>query len=393
MLGASRRQLIAQFLGESLLVAGDRDGGRAGAGRAQPAAAQPLPRCRDEHHLFRATAACSARSSALVLLVGLAGGLYPAFFLSRFQPAKMLEGEPVVGRRAGHRTAAQPARRRPVRGLDRPDHLHRDRSTRKPSTRATADPGYEREGLLQIDNIGRATSDPARVPTLLREIGKVEGVRRSAARPSASPPCDGEYRRSPRPARPRRSSSSSTGSTRLLPRRWASRRSPAAPSSKAGAMDDSTIERFPPDPATRRRSPWRGDGNVVLNELAARRLGYRAARRRDRQDAAAPTTATSRRSAATPVTIVGVVEDSRFRSIREPIEPMIFRLRPPAAELAAGPLHRHRRRGPRPHRTGVAADRAGRPVRGRVQRGHRPRALRRRGGARGRSSPPSPCWR
>ena len=37
VLGANRRQLIVQFLGESVLIAGDRDAARAGAGRAAAA--------------------------------------------------------------------------------------------------------------------------------------------------------------------------------------------------------------------------------------------------------------------------------------------------------------------------------------------------------------------
>ena len=86
----------------------------------------------------------------LVLLVGAAGGLYPGFLSCRASSPRGAQGQQVLGR-----AAAAPgrlrnvARRRPVRGLDRPDHLHlgdlrADRLCAElsiPASTATADPG------------------------------------------------------------------------------------------------------------------------------------------------------------------------------------------------------------------------------------------------------------
>jgi putative ABC transport system permease protein len=86
-------------------------------------------------------------------------------------------------------------------------------------------------------------------------------------------------------------------------------------------MDDSTTP-FPEDEAAERAMVQRGY-NVVLNQLAVRRLGL-----------GTPQQAVGRtiKLLANPdyggivnVTIIGVVQDSRFRSIRETIDPIIFR--------------------------------------------------------------------
>ena len=64
--------------------------------------------------------------------------------------------------------------------------------------------------------------------------------------------------------------------------------------------------------------------NVVVNELAARRLGFSDPREavggRFRMGIA------SEEAGLVPINIVGVVRDARFRSIREPLEPIIYRL-------------------------------------------------------------------
>jgi len=78
-----------------------------------------------------------------------------------------------------------------------------------------------------------------------------------------------------------------------------------------------------PDPAADRALAERGI-NVVVNELAARRLGFRSPR--DAVGAQLRMFLASEEAGLVPITIVGVVRDTRFRSIREPIEPIVYRL-------------------------------------------------------------------
>jgi putative ABC transport system permease protein len=64
--------------------------------------------------------------------------------------------------------------------------------------------------------------------------------------------------------------------------------------------------------------------NVVINELAAQRMGFRTP-----QEAVGKTIGVSYfdpEDGLVPTHIIGVVRDSRFRSIREPLDPIMFRL-------------------------------------------------------------------
>ena len=64
------------------------------------------------------------------LVVSLVAGSYPAFYLSKFQPARVLRGRAVGG---GGRVAAERTRRAPVRDLGLPDHGHARRDGSAPT--------------------------------------------------------------------------------------------------------------------------------------------------------------------------------------------------------------------------------------------------------------------
>jgi putative ABC transport system permease protein len=93
---------------------------------------------------------------------------------------------------------------------------------------------------------------------------------------------------------------------------------------KERALDNVSMPFPENDPEAERALALRG-GNVVINQLAAERLGYRSA-----QDAVGKEVrvALSLDTAQplVPVRIVGVVADSRFRTIRTPVEPIMYRL-------------------------------------------------------------------
>jgi putative ABC transport system permease protein len=86
--------------------------------------------------------------------------------------------------------------------------------------------------------------------------------------------------------------------------------------------DDATTP-FPEVPEAERALVARGV-NLVINELAAKRMGFTS-----------PSAAVGKSikisydekyGGLLPATIIGVVQDSRFRSIREPLDPIMFRV-------------------------------------------------------------------
>ena len=79
---------------------------------------------------------------------------------------------------------------------------------------------------------------------------------------------------------------------------------------------------FPPTPEAQRALVARG-ANIVINELAARRMGFR-----DPAEAVGKIVQVGfvepEYGGVVPTRIIGVVRDLRFRSIREPIDPIMF---------------------------------------------------------------------
>ncbi len=90
VLGASRRQLIGQFIGESLLMAVIAV---VIALALAELVIRPFAAFMNADMTFHYLGADGMLwpAIALVLIVGVLGGLYPAFFLSRFQPASVLK--------------------------------------------------------------------------------------------------------------------------------------------------------------------------------------------------------------------------------------------------------------------------------------------------------------
>ena len=93
--------------------------------------------------------------------------------------------------------------------------------------------------------------------------------------------------------------------------------------SERQALDDTTLPLDSEDPEAEVAALARRGYNVVINALAARRLGYR-----DPADAVGRTLLADdgdvETVGRTPVTVIGIVGDSRFRSIRDPVAPTIF---------------------------------------------------------------------
>jgi putative ABC transport system permease protein len=320
VLGAKRTQLIVQFLGESLLITGF---------------AMLLALAITELALPYLSAFLNADMQVtywgldgvllpvliLFLVVGLAGGLYPAFYLSAYQPAAVLKANKsstetqgtgrlrnilVVGQFAVSIgliicTIVVYAQTRYVQDTDL---------------------GLQRDGLIQAGNMNRATVVPL-TEIIIREIGRVDGVESVAGTnitiatdnvtntnvivPGRTEPLLlGNYSVHP--------DLFATMRLRLLAGRTLSRRY-ANDLLDLPTGDDPNVE-----PAMRAMTQ-RGL-NIVVNRLAAEQMGYR-----DPHEAIGRTLRADvfpEEIGMLPATIVGVVENSRFRSLRESVEPAMF---------------------------------------------------------------------
>ncbi|HYD14550.1 MAG TPA: ABC transporter permease [Allosphingosinicella sp.] len=320
VLGANRRQLITQFLGESVLIA------CISMLLALAMVELLLP-------LFSGFLDADLRMQylgwdgmllpvlGLTLLVGAAGGLYPAFYLSRFQPAQVLKANKSSSEASGSgllRNILVVGQFAVSIGLIICTAVVYAQTVYA----QTADPGYRRDGILQVEGIGRRQIVPIQ-ETLIREIERVPGVQ-SAARTTIGVATQNSTNEGV--LLPGRSDPINIGSyqvdykffdtmgIRLLAGRAFDQNRP---------MDDATVP-FPTDPAAQRAIIARGGVNVVINESAARKLGWRN-----------PAEAVGKQVRAgifgqeyglVPVNIIGVVQDSRFRSIREPLDEIMFRI-------------------------------------------------------------------
>lgn len=320
VLGANRRQLITQFLGESILLTG------IAMLLALAIAELTLPLLSgfvraDLQLTYFGEGGVLLPVIGLLLLVGLAGGLYPAFYLSRYQPAAVLKAnqssaEPVGSGRL--RSVLVVAQFAISIGLIICTAIVYSQT----EYARTNDPGYQREGLIQIPNLNRAQIAPL-TDTLIREIERIDGVKHAAGT-SITPAATTTLNTSVQvPGRTRpitigwygvHPNFFDTMGIRLLAGRKLSRR----------FANDSTFIPFEPEGAAEpamRALAQRG-ANVVVNALAAKQMGF-----------ATPAEALGKQIKVNqlpdeygllPVTIVGVAQDSRFRSLREPVEAMIY---------------------------------------------------------------------
>jgi putative ABC transport system permease protein len=320
VLGAQRRQLVVQFLGESLLLTG------LATLLALALAELTLPLLSNFldaqiELTYFGSGGVLLPVLGLLLLVGLAGGLYPAFYLSRFQPADVLRAnrssaEPLSsGRLRAVLVVAQFAISIGLITCTAVVYAQTEYAR-------TTDPGYTREGLMTVDNMTRAAViDQAE--TVIREMEKVDGV--TSVSGANIVPASGTTLNT---------NVQVPGRTKPLTIGWYSVHPNFFGTMGIDLLAGRTLSRqyandsgkvpYEPDEATEaagRAMVLRGL-NIVVNERAARQMGF-----------GDPAAAVGRQVKVdqfgaeigmTPATIVGVVENSRFRSVREPVEPMIF---------------------------------------------------------------------
>jgi putative ABC transport system permease protein len=318
VLGATRRQLIAQFLAESVLIAGIAMLlALAMAELLLPALSNFLDATLRMHYF--GWDGMLLPILGLTLLVGAAGGVYPAFYLSRFQPAVVLKANKSAAEASGSgilRNILVVGQFAVSIGLIICTAVVYAQTVYA----RTSDPGYRRDGLIQVENFGRRQLLP-RADAIVREMERVPGVR-SVGRsgigidtqnstntgvqvPGQSDPVNiGNYSVDANFFR--------TMGIELVAGRLFDENRPG---------DDSTMP-FPATNEAERALVARGV-NIVINELAATRMGFR-----NPADAVGKTMMVGFFDAddgLVPTHIIGVVRDTRFRSIRQPIDPIMFR--------------------------------------------------------------------
>ncbi|QAY76823.1 FtsX-like permease family protein [Sphingosinicella sp. BN140058] len=318
VLGARRGQLIAQFLAESLLVTS------VALLIALALVELLLPSFSrflgaDLSLTYLGSDGIALPALGLLVLVGCAGGLYPAFHLSRYRPAAVIRA---------NRSSAEPMGTGRLRnalvviqfavsiGLIVCTGIvyAQTRFLRE------SDPGYRRDGLIQIDNMQRAAVI-GQTDTVIRRIAAVEGVRSVAGSDIIAASDTTLMRPITMPGRPKpvmlgwysvHPDFFRTMGVDILVGRTLSRQ----------FANDNGFVPFDTAEATlagERALAGRGL-NVVVNRLAARQMGFP-----DPQAALGKQVGADQGDPGVlPLTIVGVVEDSRFRSLRQPLEPMIF---------------------------------------------------------------------
>ncbi|MEP9359858.1 FtsX-like permease family protein [Sphingomonas sp. KR3-1] len=318
VLGATRGQLIGQFLGESLLMAG----AAMLLALALVELATPwLAAWIDADLTVRYLGAGGMLLPAigLFLATGLLGGLYPAFYLSRFQPAEVLRANKSAAETAGSgrlRSALVVLQFAIAIGLIASTAVIWSQTRYV----QTVDPGYRRDGLIQIDNAWRFAGDNGEYEAARRELLAVPGVV-AAGRTSLGVATQNRNILAVRaPGAPESLSMGVYGvdaelfrtlDMRLLAGRFLGdqRANDAMPRAKDGI----------PAEAAQAALVQRGV-NIVVNRNAAAMLGFASP-----QAAIGKTVKVGVDGAAmVSSTIVGVVEDTRFRTARDPVEPLVY---------------------------------------------------------------------
>ncbi|MGQ0558592.1 MAG: ABC transporter permease [Sphingosinicella sp.] len=320
-LGAARKQLIAQFIGESLLIASVA----MLLALALVELLMPFYAAFLEANLsvtYFGEGGIALPVLVLVLAVGVLGGLYPAFFISRFQPAQVLKANQSTNETPGTgrlRSALVIGQFAVSIGLIICTAIVYAQTVYA----RTVDPGYNRSHILQVDELARRQLG-SRAPSIVeavRRLPMVEAVGRTTIGvatdnnnnsgvmvPGRSDPVNiGQYQVD-------EGFFDAMGMT-LIAGRWYDVNRP---------LDDMTTP-FPQDLAAERALAARG-ANVVINELAARRLGVS-----NPADAVGRTfraAVVDNEVGLVPVTVIGVVRDARFRSMRETLDPIMFQNTP-----------------------------------------------------------------
>jgi putative ABC transport system permease protein len=318
VLGASRKQLIVQFVSESILISAVS---MLLALALVELLIRPFAAFLDADISLRYLGKDGILLPAigLTLLVGVISGIYPAFFLSRFQPAQVLKANRSASETPGSgriRAALVVLQFAVSIGLIVCTAVIYGQTVYARSV----DPGYHRDHILQVEELSRAQLWPL-AESLVERVKRVPGVvdagltdiginTNNESNQFIIPPGSnkqvliGQYNVG--------EGYLNAMGLKLLAGRWFDANRP---------VDDMTIP-YPKDKNVEKAIAQRGV-NVVINAYAARKLGFRTP-----QDAIGQVVKSELigdENGLVNITIIGVVGDSRFRTVRTPIEPIMFR--------------------------------------------------------------------
>jgi putative ABC transport system permease protein len=319
VLGASRRQLMTQFMVESVLVAGlSMLLALAAVELLLPALGGFLDA--DLEMRYFGAGGMLLPILALTVLVGAAGGIYPALYLSRFQPAQVLKANKSSAEASGSgrlRSALVIGQFAVSIGLIVCTAVVYSQTVHA----RTSDPGYKREGILQVEGLNRRQL-AGRGEALSRQIAAVDGVV-GVGRTGIGVATANQTNTAIRV--PGRDQPIGIGSYAIDEGFFDAMGIELIAGRKLSADRPMDVDprAFPPDEAADLAFARRGI-NLVVNELATRRLGF--AQPSDAVGAQLSMFLVSEEAGLVPITIVGVVRDTRFRSVRDPLEPIAYRL-------------------------------------------------------------------
>ncbi|MFL6770610.1 MAG: ABC transporter permease [Sphingomicrobium sp.] len=318
VLGANRRQLIIQFVGESILISAVS---MILALALVELLVKPFAAFLDSDLSlsYFGKEGILLPAVVLTLLVGITSGLYPAFFLSRFQPAQVLKANRSAAETPGSgrlRTALVVLQFAVSIGLIICTAVIYGQTVYARSV----DPGFKRDHILQVDEMGRAQLWPM-AEMIVNRIKRVPGVV-AAGLTDIGVATNNNNNSGIIPPGVNKSINigqynvgegffDAMGLT-LKAGRWFDASRP---------MDDTTIP-YPQDRAVEKAIAQRGI-NVVLNEYAVKKLGFKSP-----QDAIGKVVKSELldpEDGLININIIGVVGDSRFRTVRTPIDPIMFK--------------------------------------------------------------------
>ena len=316
VMGASRHQLVVQFLSESLVVA------LISMLVALAIVELTLPFLSaflkaDLSLAYFGADGVLLPIIGLVLLVGLAAGLYPAFVLSRFDPAPVLKSN-----RSGTDTQGSGRLRSALVVAQFAVSIALVICTAVVAAQTiyarSADPGYVRAGLLQVTGIGRKQLETVadQIVVATAAIPGVEAVGRTTIGVDTDSSINTSVRIDGNPA-PINLGMYNTDpgffpamGMKPLAGRLLSRNNP---------RDDA---QFPPNDDVAQAALAARGTNTVINVEALKKLGFKTPA--DAIGKVIRVGLVDDKFGLVPVTIVGVVPDVRLRSFREPYDAIMF---------------------------------------------------------------------